>query len=90
MLNVTEKAAAALGTSLQDATQKEEETFRLHRSGDGLGLAIDQERDGDQVVEHDKRKVLVIEQAIANELDGAQLDAVETPEGRRLVLQSPS
>lgn len=89
MLNVTEKAAAALGTSLQDTTQEEHEVFRLHRTPDGLGLAIDEERDGDQVVEHDSKKVLVIEETIASELDGAQLDAVETPEGQRLVLQAP-
>lgn len=88
MLNVTEKAAGALLESLDASKSEESQLLRLTRAAEGLGLALDQERDGDQVVEHDERKILVVEQDISQALDGATLDAVDTPEGPRLVLQS--
>lgn len=88
MLNVTEKAAGALLESLEASRSEESQLLRLTRMAEGLGLALDEERAGDQVVEHQDRKVLVIEQDISQSLDGATLDAVDTPEGTRLVLQS--
>jgi Fe-S cluster assembly iron-binding protein IscA len=89
MLTVTEKAAEALSDALQAADSDDSHVLRLASSGEGLGLALDEERDGDQVVVHEERKVLVIEAEVAQALTGAVVDAVDTPEGRRLVLQSP-
>jgi len=88
MLNVTDKAAAALHESLEASTSEESHALRLTRTAEGLALALDEQREGDQVVEHDDRTVLVIEEEISRALAGATLDATETPEGPRLVLQS--
>jgi|FLYL01.1.fsa_nt_gi Fe-S cluster assembly iron-binding protein IscA len=91
MLNVTDKAAAALHETLNANTTEEnqDQLLRLTRSGDGLGLALDEERDGDQVISHDDKKILVVDNEISQALDGATIDAVETPEGARLVLETP-
>lgn len=89
MLNVTDNAAALLHESLDASKAEESQVLRLTRAAEGLALTLDEEREGDQVVEHDDCKVLVIESQIAEAMHGATMDAVETPEGRRLFLQSP-
>lgn len=89
MLNVTEKATAALSEALEANREDDSDVLRLTQAAEGMGLSIDKEQDGDQVVEHDERKVLVIEPKVSDALDGATIDIVDTPEGQRLVLQSP-
>jgi Fe-S cluster assembly iron-binding protein IscA len=89
MLSVSEKAAGLLLESLEASNTEEAQVLRLVRMAEGLGLAVDEEREGDQVVEHEERKVLVIEPAISQALDGATIDAVDTPEGQRLTIQRP-
>lgn len=89
MLTVTEKAAATLRDTIDANTSEEAQVLRLASSAQGFGLTMDEERDGDQVVTHEERKVLVIAEDVVQALDGATVDAVETPEGQRLVIQSP-
>ncbi|MEX0785713.1 MAG: hypothetical protein WD939_03660 [Dehalococcoidia bacterium] len=89
MLTVTDKAAATLKEALEANSSEESQVLRLAPSPEGFGLAMDEERDGDHVVEHDDRKVLVVAEDVAQALDGATVDSVETPEGQRLVIQSP-
>lgn len=89
MLNVTDKAAATLKDTLDANSTEEAQVLRLSPSADGFGLAMDEERDGDQVVTHADRKVLVVGEDVAQALAGATVDTVETPEGQRLVIQSP-
>lgn len=89
MLNVTDKAAATLHATLDANDPEADQVLRLRQSAEGLGLVMDEEREGDQVVAHEERSVLVIEPAVAQALDGAVIDAVDTPEGQRLVLQAP-
>lgn len=89
MLNVSEKAAAFLLEGLQSNSEGDQDVLRLVQAEDGLALTVDQEREGDQVVEHSDRKVLVIESGISNALDGATLETVDTPEGERLTLTAP-
>jgi Fe-S cluster assembly iron-binding protein IscA len=89
MLSVSERAAGLLRESLEASNTEETQVLRLVRMAEGLGLAVDEEREGDQVVEHEDKKVLVIEPAISQALDGATIDAVQTPEGERLTIQRP-
>jgi len=89
MLTVTEKAAVTLRDTLDAESDEEAHVLRLAASAQGFGLTMDEERDGDQVVTHDERKVLVIAHDVVQALDGATVDAVDTPEGQRLVIQSP-
>ena len=55
-----------------------------------LGLSIDVEMPGDQVVEHDGCKVLLVEDGLATALDGIVLDVEDAPEGARLAIVSAS
>lgn len=90
MLNVTDKAAAALRDTLEANQEEESQVLRLTSSGQGVGIALDEEQEGDDVVVYEDRKVLVIAPVIAEALDGATIDAVDTPQGQRLVLESPA
>jgi Fe-S cluster assembly iron-binding protein IscA len=88
MITVTDKAIDALAESLESSEASDEQRLRLARNPGGeFGLAIDEERDGDQVVKHNDRTVLVIDETVATSLDGATLDVVDLPEGQRLTLR---
>lgn len=51
MLNVTDKAAAAFQKMLEGSREGDADVLRLSQSAGEIGLAIDQEHEGDQVVE---------------------------------------
>lgn len=90
MLNVTEKAVDILANSLEASEASEEQSLRLARTPQGeVGLAIDEERDGDQVVKQEERAILVLDKEISTALDGATLDVSDSPEGQRLTLRMP-
>ena len=89
MLNVTDKAATFLGKALDAQKQNDSEVFRLNRSGQDLGFGIDEEHEGDQVVQADDRNVLVIESELSEELDGTTIDTIDTPKGEGLTLLLP-
>lgn len=89
MLKVTEKAAGVLDKSLDASREKESDILRLVRSEQGVGFAISEEREGDQVIQYENRKILAVEPKISQALDKATIDAVDTPEGLRLALRPP-
>ena len=85
MLIVTEEAKDVLGQVLANSDADEDQTLRLTRNmNDEFGLAIDEERAGDQVVSHGPQTVLLIENELAHELQGVTLDATQLPEGPSL------
>jgi Fe-S cluster assembly iron-binding protein IscA len=87
MVTVTEQAAQELRTILSDTATKPEQTLRLvMRPGGGLGLGLDQEREGDQVVTAEGEKVLVLAPSVAETLADATITTQETEEGRKLVI----
>jgi Fe-S cluster assembly iron-binding protein IscA len=90
MITVTDKAASALHETL-DANAKDGDAavLRLVSSEEGLTLGLDRERSDDQVITHDERTILVIESSLSQAYDGAVVDAVDSPEGTRLVIQPP-
>lgn len=51
-----------------------------------LGMMFDEPQEGDQLVEYEGVNVLLVDQGLSGMLDGATLDAVDTPEGRQLVI----
>jgi hypothetical protein len=51
-----------------------------------IALVTGEEQEADQVVERDGADLLHVPAAISGALDGATIDAVETPEGPRLSL----
>jgi Fe-S cluster assembly iron-binding protein IscA len=90
VLSVTEKAVGALADSLESSEASGEQSLRLARTPQGeFGLAIDEERDGDQVVKLEEKAILVLDEEISTALDGAILDIADSPEGQRLTLRLP-
>ena len=56
--------------------------LRLVVMGDhGFGLIPDRFRDGDQAIEHDGAKVLLVDREIADSVKGLTLDCVDVPGG---------
>jgi len=91
MIGVTERARQELKRILTANTDKPEACLRLTANDQGqLGLAIDTERQGDQAVEHEDSKVLLVEKELADTLQGITIDVEDTPEGARLVISSES
>ena len=83
MLTVTEKAKEKLKEALlQEQTTETKVAFRItptHSMPDRLGIALDREKEGDQVVEsEDGIKVLLVESDLAQKLEGMVLDYHET------------
>lgn len=90
MLNVTEQAAEVLTKTLDSNEIPEGQGLRLARNPAGeFGLAVDERREGDQIVSAGDREVLFVESEISDALDGAVLDVAEAPDGARLALRMP-
>jgi len=87
MVSVTEGACKELKRILSEKVDWPEARLRLVDRGQGiLGLGIDIELSGDQVVEYEGTKVLIIEPELAADLTGITLDVDDTPEGAELVI----
>jgi Fe-S cluster assembly iron-binding protein IscA len=89
MLNVSEKAAAALHDTLEENSEDASDILRIAQTDDGMALAIGREHAGDQIVGYGDQHVLAIEPQLSDALDGATLDLADTPEGPRLVFEAP-
>ena len=91
MIGVTEQAKQELKKILAANTEEPEACLRITSDDKGLfGLAIDMEREGDQVIEHEGSKLLVAEKEIANELQGVTMDIEGTPDGNKFVITGES
>jgi len=100
VVSVTTEAKDLLQDILQQAREQgaavdDETSIRLapatgEADGSGgqvaLGLMLDRPQEGDQVIEHNGRKVLLIDSTTSDLLEGSTLDAVSTPEGKRLTI----
>ena len=85
MIAVTERAKEELKKMLSDKVDNLQAGLRLNPSSAGhFGLSIDVEMPGDQVVEHEGSKVLLVEQGLASSLEGITLDVEDTPQGPQL------
>lgn len=90
MLSVTEQAAEVLAKTLESGDIPDGQGLRLARNAAGeFGLAVDEKRDGDQIVETSDREVLYVDEAVSEAVAGAVLDVTEAPDGVRLALRMP-
>ncbi len=92
MVTVTERAKDAL-LSMKEAEDVglPEVGLRLAREPSGqFGLVPDMSKPGDQVVEHQGSKVLLIGSEFSADLAGMVIDCHAAPEGTELVLLRPS
>jgi len=96
LLEVTARAKEKLREALFEEQRVDLEIiFRItpvHSMPDRLGIALDKENEGDQVVESDDGiKVLLIESHLAQKLRGMVLDYQEKPQGKGFkILKLPS
>jgi len=87
MIDVTKRARQELRRILSEKVDMPQARLRLIAKRQGnLGLGIDIEAQGDQVVEYEGSKVLIIEPGLATSLKGVTLDIEDTPEGPELVI----
>ena len=88
MLIVTEGAKNELKKILYEKVDHPLAGIRLLSGAqpDNFGLSIDIEVPGDQVVEHDGSKVLLIDGELSERLDGDILDVEDTAGGKSFVV----
>lgn len=87
MISVTKRAKEELKKILSDKVDNLQAGLRFISSGPNqFGLRIDIEMPGDQVVQHEGSKVLLVEHELATRLKGYVLDFEDTPEGQNFVL----
>ena len=87
MLTVTESAKQHLKELLLAHTDDPGIGLRLTGGGGvQFGLKIDSETPGDDVVEHEGLRVLLVGPEVAPVVAGATLDTRDTPEGTKLVI----
>ena len=91
MIHVTKRARQELKRILAEKVDWPEARLRLMDRGQGkLGVGIDIEAPGDQAIEYEGTKVLIVESGLATNLKGVTLDVDDTPEGIELVLSEKS
>jgi Fe-S cluster assembly iron-binding protein IscA len=87
MVTVTEGAKQVLKEKLLASTSEPDVGIRLKSEPSGeLSLTLDSESEGDQVVEQDGMKVLLVTPQLATKLEGITIDTEDTSEGPRLVV----
>ncbi|MBA7530585.1 hypothetical protein ES705_22793 [subsurface metagenome] len=91
MIDVTERARQELKRILSRKVDMPQARLRLIANDHGgLGLGIDIEAPGDQVVECEGSKVLIVEPRLAANLKGVTLDVDDNSEGAELVISEKS
>ena len=87
MLVVAKSATEALQAILDNLDTRPGECVRIRAIPEGkVGFRLDVERQGDQVVRHGKRKLLVVDNETAEQLDGVVLKYRATEEGAGFTL----
>jgi len=87
MVNVTDNARQELKKILLDNVDMPQARLRLVNRDEGeLGLGIDIEMPGDELIEYQGMPILVVERDLADNLEGVTIDVDNTPEGAELVI----
>ena len=87
MITITERAKEVLKATLIATEADPDEGLRLLPTPDGrFVLTLDTELPGDQVVEHEGAKVLLVAPELAPVVDGVTLEVQDTPDGPKLVV----
>ncbi|TAK82892.1 MAG: hypothetical protein EPO20_19375 [Betaproteobacteria bacterium] len=86
MPEMTLAAGGFLYAVLERAQAPAETAIRLEIDGDTLTSKLDQPRPGDATLAHEGRNVLVLDDRVAQLLDGITIDVEPSSEGDKLVL----
>lgn len=90
MLTMTQVAGDHLQTLLDKSNAPDDAALRFVPGQKGLEITMDKPRDNDQQLEHAGRTVLLLDEQLAQKLDGHQLDTKQTEQGTALTLQAQS
>jgi len=93
MVTVTASAAEKIRGDLQAAETEPEVAIRLIPSPttpNQIQMVLDKETEGDQVVESEGVKILLLDSEIAPALEGMVIDYEESPQGGRFTLSKLS
>lgn len=97
MLRITPRATMELRDMLArfapEVPGRSRKAFRLipespePGAAPGVGLALDEPREDDEVVWHQECVLLIVDEIVSQKLDGLTLDLVEAPDGERFSLR---
>jgi Fe-S cluster assembly iron-binding protein IscA len=87
MIQVTERARETVKNRLEDLSERLGVMLRIGRTDSGLGIFPDTLKDDDQVIEHDGRAVLLINQEVSERLADTTLDVEERADGAHFVVR---
>jgi Fe-S cluster assembly iron-binding protein IscA len=88
MIGITDDAKKELKKIIAENAGDPGMSLRLAASEEGqLGLVMDTQLPGDEVVEYDGTKVLLVEEHLSTHLGGISLEVQDTPEGPMLMLR---
>ena len=86
MLQITPTAGEFLSAMLERSQAPAEAAIRLEIDGDELTSRLDQPRPGDATLAHEGRNVLILDERVAELLDGITIDVEPGAQGDSLVL----
>jgi hypothetical protein len=83
MIILTERAASALEALLGESNAEAEQGVKLFPKGtDEIGMTIEAPSEGDEVIRHADGPLLIVDRALTDPLDGAQLDCDDALDGQ--------
>jgi len=85
MIQVTERARETFKNKLE-LIERPDVTLRIGRTDSGLGVFPDTVKDDDQIIEHDGRAVLLIDQEVSETLADTTIDVEEHADGACVVV----
>ncbi|MHC4442934.1 MAG: hypothetical protein ACYTF1_14435 [Planctomycetota bacterium] len=86
MLTVTESASGHLANLLVEAEAPEDVAVRFILEGQGLAMALDNERPEDEKFDHDGKTILLLDNQISELLADKNLDIETDDDGPQLAL----
>jgi Fe-S cluster assembly iron-binding protein IscA len=88
VIEITDAAKKELKRILNENTQDPAMVLRLTATPEGsLGLMLDNAAEGDNMIEHDGVKVLVVDGELGGMMNGVSMDVEETDEGPMLTFR---
>ena len=86
MIQVTERARETFKNKLEDLIERPGVILRISRTDANLEIFPDTLKDDDQIIEHDGRAVLLIDQEVSETLADTTIDVEEHADGVRVVV----
>ena len=87
MIQVTERARETFKNRLEELIERPGVMLRLACTDSGLGIFPDTPKDDDQIIEHDGRAVLLIDQKVSETLGDTTIDVEEHADGARFAVR---